>query len=838
MVYAARQCQESTIRLLTLLILASCTNKKPPEAGTSDPPRGEPGAQALLIGEGQPVRQMEQLLRDGFGYANVQRIAPESGAAVLTALTDVAGRMHADSPAVVYIAVEGARVRDTNLDEPDAWDEALVFPDGPLLDDDLAPQLAAIGQASSSLTVVYDVVLPSGGLAASAIAEPDRQGDGLGGWPLPDQAVSVVLEGNAPGAMGHLAAALGRHAEQSDTGRVLEQRLVSDATLAELTLIPKVVGSLGSPLFGVERQVAVDEVTEFVLEPKPLSVHLDLPDDLADRFEDRLADDASRGPWLALSRSSEPGVFSVQSNPIGRVGGLIIVGPGGAIRNQFPGEVGPAVEGEVLASLEKHARQHALRTLQLPPASDLTVRLVEAPDQPSCSRGRWQEADPGKLQIVPVCHRWQVEVSLAGSADGPRDVGGVLLGNDGATLGFPLKGTAATVSPGASHRFPLRLRGFDGPEGIKSIPPLGIPEHVVVFTGPAGSQVPFRNVGNLDEIGVRSASLTEGGWRQIVVPYRVEANPDDDPRQALGTRELTLSSYDVRPLLPANTNSYMYRLLHNAERLAHMKGGDGLDYAQCLPKTSGSINNRSRFSEERWPDGTCWSQPWDFERDQRELMESPGIDCSTSVWWLFTRSCLGDTALPVPRRRSDEPMGRYLDRVRTFHTDERQCLLFTNEDYRGGYLNTAFMLEAEIMTEHWESCDQDALRTGDVLVTKTETGGGGHTYVVMDPDDFVVFGSHVADLDFDRLTPEFREKWAEYEREAGDRDTGVEYQFLTLRRNKEGGRFSGFGSEVLRACWRHKELAAEWEREPSSRPRTGVLENACSGEVCMVSTRE
>lgn len=833
------------MRLLLPFLVAGCAERTDPAPAADSSTEGgpavaratpEPGAQALLIGPSAATAPLQELLASTYDYPHVRSVAPTSGGAVLQALDSLAGRLSSDSPAVVYIAGPGARVRDVNLDEPDPWDEALAVGDDLVLDDQLAPRLDAVAAAGGSLTVVFDVALPGEGRPSTATAATDPAGDGRPDWPQAGQAVTIVLDSRAADAPGLLGQALAAHAPRSATYLELEQRLLADGPLLERAAVVEVRGDHDRPVFGVVREVAEETVTEFVLDPVPLPVRLALPGARAAVFEDRVAEDGRLQPWLSLSRADKPGSFSVQENPLSREGGLIVVGPEGAIRNQFEPDGTDGLEARVLEQLWWHARQHAFRFLGLPPASDLTVRMVEAPDQPECSRGRWKEAEPGRIQIVPVCHRWQVEVSLAASAPGPREVGGVLLGNDGTTIGFPVRGEAVTVQPGGTHRFRLPVSGSMGPEGVKSIPPLGIAEYVMVYTGPPGSNVPFHKASS---VGTSMRSLTApgaGSWQQIAVTYRIEANPGDDPLQPLPTRELTLDGYDVRPLLPANTNSYLYRLLHNAERLAHIKGGDGLDYAQCLPRNSSGINNRSRYSETEWPDGTCWSQPWDFRRDEREFMESPGIDCSTTVWWMFTRACLGNTAARLPERRSGESTGRYLDRVRTFHTEERKCLLLTDENYRGGYLNTEFMLKDELMSRHWDRCDSDALRTGDVLVTKTERGGGGHTYVVIDPDNYVVFGSHIADLDFDRLTPEFKELWAEYEREAGDRDAGVEYQFLTYRRDKEGGRFSGFMSEVVKACWRHKVLAAEYDREPTSRPRSGAMEGACRDGICLTTT--
>ena len=166
-------------------------------------------------------------------------------------------------------------------------------------------------------------------------------------------------------------------------------------------------------------------------------------------------------------------------------------------------------------------------------------------------------------------------------------------------------------------------------------------------------------------------------------------------------------------------------------------------------------------------------------------------------------------------------------------------MLFTDEDYRGGFVSTNIMANRpEIMEKNWSSCLGQPLRTGDVLVTRNRKNSSGHTYLVVDPDRFVVFGSHAGDSNWTTMTPEEREQWEEFEAVDGaSRDVGVEYQFLTWYRKKDLvgtdlEKFGGFASERVKACWRHKRIIEEWERDPTSRPGSRDITRICQPETC------
>ena len=834
-----------------------------------------PTGHALLIGASQPhtggelleaardVKRVQKLLKRTYGYRDVTVLEADEAtlARVAQAIEAHTRSVTADDPVVVYIAGAGGLVGDANSDEPDPWDEAVALADGWLLDDRLHELLVPLEAKAGEVALVLDVGLVDG--ARFAGRHPDAQtssaggGDGAAGWARPGEV--ILLEGASRGAArvdaevgGWFTTQLLEQAPKTGTWRALDQRLLA-TVMAGSPQLPHVGGAtaeaLGRPSFGVARDVPAPEPGTFRIDPRPVEVTLvtsELPDDWVDALR-AAGKEAPYDDWMNLhaKKSDEAGSFSLSRYTFdntagGRDQGLALRGPAGATRARFdvPGTaLDPSSIDEALQVVMSFARQAAFLDLH-PTSEHLEVQIVPSEEQTGCSHAdRWRQAEPNTEQIVPVCHRWQVEVAL--KADAPRalEVGGLILANDGFSLGFPQPGQpTVTLAPGEQHRFALAPPR--DPEGVVSTPPLGISESVVVYGGPPDSNIRFHDVANLGG-GTRSMSNRSSGWEQVVLPYRVEGAPADDPSEPRRTRELTLNHFDIRYLLPPNERSYLHQLLLNTQRLASIFEDDGVPYAQCVPDAEFAARSRLFYETAKWPNGKCWSKPWDFEADRAEFVDSPGIDCSTTVWWVYTRSCAGDRRLPLPEADGNTRSGATV--LRTFHTEERGCLLVSDARERAGYQWTGGLRDPAIMEKHWESCDGKELRPGDLLVSQSPRTGSGHTYIVIDPDKFIVFGSHAGDynLDFEsgRLTDEDRVILEKYKTALeGDKDTGVEYQFLTGIGGGGEDRFAGFDSHDAKACWRHKRIARQWKDDPSSRPApqgwTGDLAEYCTADRC------
>ncbi|MCB9795260.1 MAG: caspase family protein [Alphaproteobacteria bacterium] len=587
---------------------------------------------------------------------------------------------------------------------------------------------------------------------------------------------------------------------------------------------------------------------------------------------------------------------------------LTIRGPEGTTRNVVSqGESMDSAEQKIVANLLLHARQKALLNVQGDPGTSfandqtLQVTLLAGDKQPPCADGVWLQAEPNQEQIIPLCTAWVVHVKVDPNLnpEAELNVGGVILSNDGAILGFPADGVAVKLKAGEEHTFRLTE---GGPAGVIGRPPLSVTEHVMVY-GTQGnnaldyrklSQAATRDVGaGLGALLMDTASgsrdvstasaVNVGDWTSTHLTYRVEANthlrPEAlaaDPGEA--SRELTLNGFDITPFLPRDTNSYLYKILMNTKYLAEFdhprnKEGDGavdgIPYAQCIEPVNGSysgVNGTSRFKTTDWTGGGdasgCWRNAQDPNWDDDELSKGPGIDCSTTMWYVMTRACKGDTSQPVASRadwdKNVYPTWRkteagagakkswesYQKWLYQEVVDKRQCLLHTDEYWRYGYVSTGAMFDRDpakptaAMHTYYDSCLGKEFRTGDILVTRK--GSGGHTYMVIDPENFVVFGSHGGDTDPADVRyeedAEYKDLFTEYLNEGGEASVGTEYQFLTwnsVRTRKQtdegdAARWEGFASESLMGCWRHKEVAKEWEENPESRPRGGDL----GGDTC------
>ncbi len=844
---------------------------------------------ALLIGApaspGGPslpatVRDVEavtELLVDTYGFPDTAVVRLTGRAASLQgvagALSQMREAVSREEPVVVYFAGAGVLVSDANHDEPDPWDEAWALSDGLMLDDDLHLHLQDLSRRASHVTLIVDAGTEPdhgeskfvGRFAGRRISEhPDVPasslglGDGAPRWARTGPPNLVVLDGARLGAAlenkrhGVFTHALTSILPARPTYEALSDRLHTKVAARSIQ-VPGLFGARDTPIFDKpDKARRGSQMTEFVIPEGGISVHFEEgvgPEALIPKrvraLTRRIGKDPDAGPRLDLRPDGD---WIVRRNAASTGEAYQIVGPEGRVRNNVEGESLDEVDDALVDRLLRHGQQAALLAMDVP-TGPLQVQMVPVDEdlQSPCAEGEWVQSPPNVEQVVPMCWRWQIEVALPASAEGPVEVGGVILGNDGTLLGFPFDGQPVVLRPGKSHRFPLQRPGRD--PGLRSTPPLDITEHVLVYGAPKGSGVHFAELmswsSSSRSLGGRSggSAPAEGEWTRVHLPFRVQANRSRptslsrDPSER--RRELTLNGFDITPYLPANPNALLYKVLQNAERLVDYERTDGLPYAQCWAHGSEAINGTSRRSEREWPGKTCWERPFDFDRDTAELSEGPGIDCSTSMWFVYTRACNGDERLPLPPRLRGESHADYQARLRAFHDEERGCMLFTDGDFRAGFATTRTLAnKPHLMTAHWKSCLGEPLQTGDMLVTRNAGDTSGHTYMVIDPDRYVVFGSHGGDADWESLSAAERAQWDEFAQvDAGERDSGVEYQFLTwYNKGDLAGtsleKWAGFATQRVRACWRHRKIIEEWETLPGSRPGTRDLSRICHLENC------
>lgn len=477
-------------------------------------------------------------------------------------------------------------------------------------------------------------------------------------------------------------------------------------------------------------------------------------------------DDEARG-MLELRESA---AFELALSP---EGALRLRGPEGLTRNVLPADAA-ALPAALRQTLLNHARQQALLAARgaggglLYDDRTVQLRVVQAGDQPACARPGWVQACPGETQQLPLCSRWRVEVRNTHPSETLR-VGGAVLSSDGRILPMPSDGRALEL-PANSAWVPL-----EAGQTYTAIPPFGAVEDIVVFgtlrdthinwsvlaaddpVRPGGKDLgtPLEaQIARLMTGGTRAVAATKAAvnpWTVTHLPIRAVANlvVREDvglcPEQAQA-REYTIADFDVTPYLPADPNTALYKVLQQAELLTHKRQTDGVPYRQ---------------------------HDWSKGSDEANLTH--GIDCSRALWFVFTRAGLPYTS-------------------RSWH----QGFVSTAEmfDESQGSCNSALTPDSTLMKGNFESCLDEPLRTGDLLVWqgRRPTSGEciGHTVMVIDPEGFIGWGSH---------------GWDGSKSDDGKKlnDTGVEYQRILAKTWAKWDRTE----YELKACWRHKQFIAE-----------------------------
>lgn len=472
---------------------------------------------------------------------------------------------------------------------------------------------------------------------------------------------------------------------------------------------------------------------------------------------------------MLVELTEGPGDFELSLTHGGR---LVLRGPENQIRNTFAQDaLSTAVE-----NLWQHARQQALLHLHGEGGADYTdnrtlqTQLVPAPRQSPCADGVWDQAQPNQEQIIPLCHAWNVQVTL--SQDSPTNllIGGAVLSTDGSIFGFPADGRAVRLKPGETVKFNARLETF------VAAPPLDVRDHVLVFGTQETNPVPwhlltttaqqrglrtrgepasalYRALDRYLQPGVRGQirpeTVEDTTWTLSSLSMRVHANPGFlEPQDRSGQptrREYTIPQFDIRPYLPDDTDSALRKVLEVAHWLATTAVEDGIPYKQH-----------------------AWNRP----TDEQNL--EIGIDCSRAIWFAFTRA-------GFPYNQENE------------------------------YLYTGRMVGSNSeMSEEFESCSDDPeLKLGDVLVYRDKTRDVGHTVMVIDPERRIAWGSH---------------GWDGNPRIGLPADTGVEYQKIKYKQDWERWDRSTMKRQ---ACWRHRSFIEE-RMAGRGEPGVRALEDACN----------
>ncbi len=481
-------------------------------------------------------------------------------------------------------------------------------------------------------------------------------------------------------------------------------------------------------------------------------------------------------------------------------GGLVLSDATGNIRRTF--DKSPRMATEVVRTLTGFARQRSLRQLQGEGGGALfdnySVKLNLIPyTNPGPSKcisdfkpfGTVHEVAPGKWS-APVCSRWQFQVEGV-DIDRELQIAVIVLSNDGGIYVLPgRQGDDARISPaGPTYTFSKVEQTF------QALPPDGAPDEYLVFAVDASTPIPwwalalpsgaraastdnssrlFEELNRYMAFGGRnSASVVDPGdlsvWTVSKAELALAVNPDFEKNAGMqlsdqpSKREYTIQGFDIRPYLPSNTKSALYKVLQTASYLSTQSktfvqtdetgdaeaAGQGFPYKQhnwCAADDEGNLDLTANLAQ--------------------------GIDCSRSIWYAFTQAGLpyaGDTIGDGPRQA---------------------CLPYRAEG--NDYLATADMVgQFSPLQNDFISCDGDNLQIGDVLVYRDDERGAGHTVMVIDPEKRIAWGSH---------------GWDGNKKYTGFSDTGVEFQKIKIK--KDWQRWDSPGMQ-LKACWRHKSFEEE-----------------------------
>lgn len=423
-----------------------------------------------------------------------------------------------------------------------------------------------------------------------------------------------------------------------------------------------------------------------------------VPSALQRRIEDALTNNPEAK--LLLTFSEDAGDFEIRQRGDKK---LVLYGPENRIRNVFT-QPSSAVE-----NLRLHARQMALLQLRGEGGSDFTddstleVQLVPATGAhlPECADGTWIQQDPHVPQVIPLCHDFNIRVKHTGAVPIPLLVGGLIFSSSGDMYGFPVDGREVLLNSGEEVVFDA-----DG-ETLQGGLPLDVWDTVVMFGTQKKNPIVWKDLtetastrsaitshaGPLYEAidkylqpgsrgispkrTVKNASLT---WTMSTLKAKVEANSRFlNPKAAsLNAREYTIANFDLRPYLPDDKTSALYKVLTKADELAKAKGSDGYGYKQ---------------------------HDWSLASDLANLEK--GIDCSRAIWFAFTRS--------------DQPYNSKSDRY-------LPTVSMVNQD--------------SLMAEQFERCDTEPVQLGDVIVYRDDIKGDGHVVIAIDPLKRIAWGSH------------------------------------------------------------------------------------------------
>ncbi len=352
----------------------------------------------------------------------------------------------------------------------------------------------------------------------------------------------------------------------------------------------------------------------------------------------------------------------------------------------------------------------------------------------------------------------------------PLLIGALILSTDGNIFALPSDGRKVRLRPGERVRFQAERETFQGR------PPLNVQDRVLVFGTQESNPVQWTRYTQtaqqtrspaaagleaaLDRylapgtrgrgVGQPSPEPETATWTMSQVTMRVQANPDfpasdADSAGPFGWEAFAAERFDIRPYLPDDQTTGLFRLLVETHRLAEAARENGYGYA---------------------------SHPWQEPTLEQNLRT--GVDSARAVWLAFTRAGLrynrDDRHIPTKDMAAqDSPMREQFE----------SCL------------------------------SDNRLQPGDLLVDRDEEQGDGQVVLVIDPARGIAWGSHGLDstpaplpaeppaaVQYQRI--KYRQDWARLGRDGMRRAACWRHRALSAEH--DAGR-SGPGSAALaKAC--------------------------------------
>jgi uncharacterized caspase-like protein len=330
-------------------------------------------------------------------------------------------------------------------------------------------------------------------------------------------------------------------------------------------------------------------------------------------------------------------------------------------------------DAEVVSVLWQLARQKALASLHgegtpyFVDDESLQVEIVpvSAAEQRPCGLRRLAEFTPRRpgesQQVVPMCVIYRIKATLAAGAQRSVVIGGLALSGDGKTVGFPSDGSVIELKPGKSHVFrelfmagpPLGAR--DTFKVIGTLPTNPVAWHQLTSDwrtrGGAQPGSPLHRAldrylvaGKRGSPVVGMSSEEDTQWTVSTVSVQVEANPGFvgplwDRAKTPPAKVDAVANFDLRPYLPDDRTTTLYRVLVAADQLAKVRAPGKAETVDATQKLGADSSQAimTAFSQAKVP----------YNKQGKRLTTADMVAADTAMVDYFER-CDG-----LPRQAGD-----------------------------------------------------------------------------------------------------------------------------------------------------------------------------------------